>query len=146
MRTIAFDIVFGTLEREKHSDELFLAQIRNRNTISEKEKDFLRRLSYGPIERAIESDADINHLSTLPVTKMKPEIRTLLRMGVYELFYMDSVPPSATCNEMVMLARKKGYDSLSRFVNGVLRNIAREDSEALREKIADDCRTAGQRL
>ena len=46
-------------------------------------------------------------------------------MSVYQLKYMDSVPASAACNEAVKLARKKGFSSLSGFVNGVLRNISR---------------------
>lgn len=56
---------------------------------------------------------------------MKPVIRNILRMGVYQIQYMDSVPDSAACNEAVKLARKSGFSTLSGFVNGVLRNIAR---------------------
>ena len=56
---------------------------------------------------------------------MKPVIRNILRMSVYQMKYMDSVPDSAACNEAVKLARKKGFSSLSGFVNGVLRNISR---------------------
>ena len=49
-----------------------------------------------------------------------------MRMGVYQILYMDSVPDAAACNEAVKLARKKGFSTLGGFVNGVLRNIARE--------------------
>ena len=61
----------------------------------------------------------------MKTTKMKPVIRNILRMSVYQLKYMDSVPAAAACNEAVKLARKKGFSTLSGFVNGVLRNIAR---------------------
>ncbi len=57
---------------------------------------------------------------------MKPLIRTMMRMGVFEIYYMDAVPDSATCNEYVKLAKKRGFSGLSGFVNGVLRNIARD--------------------
>lgn len=40
---------------------------------------------------------------------MKPVIRNILRMGVYQIQYMDSVPDSAACNEAVKLARKSGF-------------------------------------
>jgi 16S rRNA (cytosine967-C5)-methyltransferase len=50
-------------------------------------------------------------------------------MSVYQLKYMDRVPDSAVCNEAVKLAGKRGLKSLGGFVNGVLRNIARNLSE-----------------
>ena len=56
---------------------------------------------------------------------MKPFIRTLLRMSVYQIYYMDRVPDSAACNEAVRLAKKRGFSGLSGFVNGVLRSVAR---------------------
>lgn len=56
---------------------------------------------------------------------MKPFIRNLLRMSVYQIKYMDAVPDSAVCNEAVKLAKRHKFAQLSGFVNGVLRNIAR---------------------
>jgi 16S rRNA (cytosine967-C5)-methyltransferase len=47
-------------------------------------------------------------------------------MGAFEIYYMDAVPDSATCNEYVKLAKKRGFAGLSGFVNGVLRSIARD--------------------
>ena len=57
---------------------------------------------------------------------MKPVIRNILRMSVYQLKYMDSVPESAVVNEAVKLATKRKFAGLKGFVNGVLRTIARE--------------------
>jgi 16S rRNA (cytosine967-C5)-methyltransferase len=57
---------------------------------------------------------------------MKPLIRNLLRMSVYQIRFMDSVPDSAVCNEAVKLAKKRGFVRLSGFVNGILRSIIRE--------------------
>ena len=59
-------------------------------------------------------------------SKMKPFIMELLRTAVYQICWMDKVPPSAAVNEAVKLARTRGFDSLSGFVNGVLRNIVRD--------------------
>ena len=56
---------------------------------------------------------------------MKPVIRNILRLSVYQLKYMKSVPVSAVCNEAVKLAAKRKFSGLKGFVNGVLRNIAR---------------------
>lgn len=67
----------------------------------------------------IELDYIINQFSKVKVNKMKPVICNILRMSVYQLKYMDSVPDSAVCNEAVKLAKRKGFGSLSGFVNEV---------------------------
>ena len=71
----------------------------------------------------------LNQYSTVPVNKMKPLIRCLMRMGVYQILYMDSIPDSAVCNEAVKLAALHKFTSLKGFVNGVLRNIVRNKQE-----------------
>lgn len=151
LRTIAFDIVYGVLERNGYSDEQFHARMEaGKHTgvgaCSRQERNFVRRLSYGTIERALFLDEVIGHFSSMPVRKMKPDIRTILRMGTYEILYMDAVPAAATCNEMVKMAKQKKWEGLSGFVNGVLRNIAREDGAALRERICAGARTGEKRL
>lgn len=93
------------------------------------EKAFIKRLTEGTLERTIELDYVINQFSKTPVNKMKPLIRALMRMSVYQILYMDSVPDSAACNEAVKLAALHKFTSLKGFVNGVLRNIARQKQE-----------------
>ena len=89
----------------------------------------MTRVSEGTIEHMIELDYIIDQFSKVKVKKMKPVIRNIMRMSVYQLKYMDSVPASAACNEAVKLAKKRGFGSLSGFVNGVLRNISRNLAE-----------------
>ena len=74
-------------------------------------------------------DFIIESFSSTPLRKMKPTVRTILRMGVYQICYMDRVPDSAACNEAVKLTVKRGFSGLKGFVNGVLRNIARKKEE-----------------
>ena len=93
--------------------------------LGKQERAFLTRLCEGTTERRIELDYIINQFSKVKTDKMKPVIRNLLRCAVYQMEYMDQVPTSAACNEAVNLAVKKGFKSLKGFVNGVLRNIAR---------------------
>lgn len=95
------------------------------------EKAFIKRLTEGTLERTIELDYVINQFSNTPVNKMKPLIRSLMRMSVYQILYMDSVPDSAACNEAVKLAALHKFTSLKGFVNGVLRNIARKKQEII---------------
>ena len=79
---------------------------------------------------------------------MKPVIQCILRSSVYELKYMDAVPASATCNEAVKLAIKKGFRGLKGFVNGVLRSIARNISQIAYPDRTDPSATSsrGRRL
>ena len=96
---------------------------------------FITRLYEGTIEKRLYLDFIIDGYSKTPVKKMKPIIMLLLEMAVYQLFFMDRVPDSAAINEAVKLAKKRGLTGLSGFVNGVLRNIARnKENIALPDK------------
>lgn len=90
------------------------------------ERSFIKRLYTGTLERRYELDHIINFVSNTKTNKMKPVILNILRMGTYEIFYMDAVPYNATCNEAVNLAGRRGFKNLKGFVNGVLRNIIRQ--------------------
>ena len=99
---------------------------------------FITRLYEGTIEKRLYLDFIIDGYSKTPVKKMKPIIMLLLEMAVYQLFFMDRVPDSAAINEAVKLAKKRGFTGLSGFVNGVLRNIARnKENIALPDKNKD---------
>jgi len=79
-------------------------------------------------------DHIIDSFSKLPVTKMKPFIRNLLRITLCELRFMGGSADYAAVNEAVNLTKFFGYGSLSGFVNGVLRNIVRNPNKPLLPK------------
>lgn len=126
VRELVLEILIEVNEKEQYS-HLVIRDVLNKYQYLEKqERAFLTRLAEGTIEHMLEMDFIINSFSKVKVKKMKPLIRNLLRMSVYQLKYMDSIPDAAVCNEAVKLARKRGFGQLRGFVNGVLRNIARE--------------------
>lgn len=126
VRELVLDILIEVNEKEQYS-HLVIRDVLNKYQYLEKqERAFLTRLAEGTIEHMLEMDFIINSFSKVKVKKMKPLIRNLLRMSVYQLKYMDSIPDAAVCNEAVKLAKKRGFGQLRGFVNGVLRNIARE--------------------
>lgn len=90
-----------------------------------RDKSLIKRVVDGCLERNIQIDYILNSFSKTPVDKMQPMIRSILRMGVYQIMFMDSIPDSAACNEAVKLAAKHKLTGLKGFVNGVLRNISR---------------------
>ena len=94
--------------------------------LSKQDRAFISRLVEGTLEYQIKLDYIIDSFSKTKVSKMKPFIRNLLRMSIYQMKYMDSVPDSAVCNEAVKLAKRHKFGQLSGFVNGVLRNISRQ--------------------
>lgn len=124
------EIILDTLlELERTGDlshRLIRAVLDKYGYLDERERGFIKRVTEGTIERRIELDYYLDAYSTVPVRKMKPLIRCLLRMSVYQILYMDNVPDSAVCNEAVKLASKRHFQSLKGYVNGVLRKITRE--------------------
>ena len=97
--------------------------------LEKQERAFLTRLVEGTLERRIWLDYVIDQFSSVKVRKQKPVIREILRLSVYQLQFMDSVPDAAVVSEAVKLAEKKGFRQLKGFVNGVLRNVARNLTE-----------------
>lgn len=86
-------------------------------------KAFVTEVVNGVLRNQIYLDYVIESVSTVTIRKMKPFIRYLLRMSVYQMKFMDKTPAYAICDEAVKLAKKRGFAPLSNFVNGVLRNI-----------------------
>lgn len=98
------------------------------NYLDSKKKAFIKKLATGMMERELELNYIIDCFSKTKTNKMKPVIRLIMQMGVYQILYMDNVYDTAACNMSVSLAKKKGFHGLSGFVNGVLRTVCREKS------------------
>ena len=124
-REIVLDCLLEILEKKQYSHYVIKQVLDKYGYLDKKERSFIKRVTEGCIERCIELDYILDSFSKVPAKKMKPLIRNLMRMSVYQIFYMDGTPDSAVCNEAVKLAGKRGFSSLKGFVNGVLRNIAR---------------------
>lgn len=126
LREISADTVLSIMEQGTFSHIIIKNVLDKYAYLEKQERSFITRLCTGSVERAIELDYIIDSYSKTKVKKMKPFIRTIMRLGVYEIFYMDSVPDAAAVNEYVKLAKKRGFTGLAGFVNGVLRTISRE--------------------
>lgn len=131
VREVVLDILLELSGQTEYSSVLIGAALDKYDYLDSKEKAFIKRVSEGTIERRIQLDYVLDQYSKTPVTKMKPLIRELLRMSVYQLLFMEHIPVAAVCNEAVKLAKKRRFQGLQGYVNGVLRSIARE-----REQIA----------
>lgn len=128
-REIVLDLLLEWEKGTAFSHQLIRDVLNKYDYLSGQEKAFIKRLSEGTIERQIELDYIINQVSSVPVRKMKPLIRCLLRMSVYQIFYMDSVPDAAAVSEAVRLAGRRKFQNLKGFVNGVLRNVVKKKGD-----------------
>lgn len=89
-----------------------------------RDRALLTELVYGILRRRGTLDWQIDHFSK--VKKIHSPIRNILRLGLYQLLFLDKIPPSAAVNTSVELAKEKEGIAASRLVNGLLRSILRQ--------------------
>lgn len=126
VRGTALEILLEIIQENEYSHIAIRNALNKMQYLPKQDRAFINRLVEGTLEYMIRIDYVLDQYSSVKVKKMKPVIRNILRCGVYQILFMDSVPDSAACNEAVKLAQKKGFYSLKGFVNGVLRTVARE--------------------
>ena len=86
---------------------------------------FLKELVFGVFRNKILLDVIIRKNSSIRLKKIDPEILNILRMGTYQILFMDKVPDHAAVSESVNLAKKCSSPKTVAFVNAVLRQIIR---------------------
>ncbi len=89
------------------------------------DKALFTTLVYGVIERLITLDYIISRFSSRPPEKLEDSVKTILRLGVFQIVFCDRIPDSAAVSESVELSKKLCHKGVSGFVNGVLRSVAR---------------------
>lgn len=136
IRALALELLLEITSGRSFSHTAIGRALEKYQYLDKQDRAFLTRLTEGTVERMLEMDHIIDRYSRTPPGKMKPVIRNILRMSVYQLRYMDRIPDAAVCNEAVKLAQKKGFGSLKGFVNGVLRAIAREKDAFVPESLS----------
>ncbi len=124
VRRAVFDSLTRCANEEKYAN-LELSATLQRVQFDENGRAFFTRLFYGVIERQIALDTLIDSFSGIKGRKIEPKVRILLRMGIYQLLYMDAVPDHAAVSETVELAKSVCHAGVSGFVNGILRTVIR---------------------
>lgn len=93
-------------------------------TLNSKDRGLCQELVYGVVRN--ESALDWLIARKTPGRNQKPALRTLLRLGLYQIFWTDRIPGHAAVNETVELAKRRGFGPQAGFVNAVLRGYLRE--------------------
>ena len=123
-RKIAYDVLVRCASAEQYSNIALDTAIK-RAELTPPDRGLLTALVYGVIERQITLDAIIDSLTDRKSEDISPDVRTLLRLGLYQLLYLDRVPDHAAVNETVNMAPKRSRG----FVNAILRAFIRSKKE-----------------
>lgn len=121
-RQIAFEALLKT-EKDGAYSNIALDFLLSKTDYDTRDRAFVSNLFYGVIERKLTLDYQIALYLSKPLNKTKSDILTLLRLGAYQILFMDKVPASAAVNESVNLAKKNGLQYAAGLVNAVLRKI-----------------------
>ena len=124
-REIILDILMEMDSGKPYRHSLVRDVLNQYDYLDTQQKAMIKRVVDGTTERRITIDYILNSISSVSVHKMKPLIRSLLRMSCYQILYMDGIPDAAAINEAVKIAEKRKFQTLKGFVNGVLRNVSR---------------------
>ena len=127
-----------TVQEQGGYSNIVLDELLQSADLSAQDRALASRLLYGVTERRLTLDYLLNKTASTPVKMMDASIREILRVGVYQLVYMDKTPAFAVINEAVGQTRCFGCGRLSGFVNGVLRQVQREFARLLEELPAND--------
>ena len=123
-RKIAYNVLVRCASAEQYSNIALDIAIK-RADLTASDRGLLTTLVYGVIERQLTLDAIIESLCSRGSENISPDVRTLLRLGLYQLAYLDRVPDHAAVNETVNMAPKHNRG----FVNAILRAFVRSGKE-----------------
>jgi 16S rRNA (cytosine967-C5)-methyltransferase len=119
-RRAAYEIVLRVFEQDAYADRVLPSAVEG---LDQRDRAFAQRLAYGTIQRVRTLDHAIEQLGRRPVRKLDPPVRAALRLGAYELGFMQT-PRHAAVNEAVELVRGARLERAVAFTNAVLRRVA----------------------
>ena len=127
-RELALKVLYKIDKNGAYSNIALDEEIKhNKKILSDKDISFISEIVYGTTTWKLTLDSTIQKHSNLKLKKISIWILNILRMGTYQIVFLDKVPKSAAVNESVNLAKRYGHKSSSNFVNAVLRKIEKKD-------------------
>lgn len=130
-RELALKILYRVEEENGYSN-LVLDEVieSNRKNLSVKDINLISEIVYGTVSWKLTIDTILQKYSKVKLNKISKWVRLILRIGIYQIVFLDKIPKSAAVNECVNLCKKYGYKSVS-FVNAILRKVEKSDYEEL---------------
>lgn len=132
VREVALKVLYN-IEVNKAYSNITLDEEINKNIkiLDNRDIGFISELTYGVITWKLTIDEIIKKYSNLRLKKISPWILNALRMGIYQIVFLNKVPKSAAVNESVNLAKRYGHKGSSNFVNAILRKVSKNDYEEM---------------
>lgn len=130
VRDIALKILYKIDNQNAYSN-LALDEELNKYHLEKRDKALFTKLVYGTLTYLITLDKIIEKYSNIKLKKISPWILNILRMGIYQILYLDKIPKPAIVNESVNLAKKYGHKASSGFVNAILKRIESNELQTL---------------
>lgn len=121
-RQKAFEILLRIHTANAYSN-LTIDTYLQKDNMENRDKAFVSALVYGVCERQLTLDFNLSQYLKQPIKKLKPEVLIALRLGAYQLLFMDKIPSSAAVNESVNLTKSNKSAFASGLVNAVLRKV-----------------------
>jgi 16S rRNA (cytosine967-C5)-methyltransferase len=119
-RAAAYEVVRRVFEEDAYADRALRTASAG---LDERDRALARQLAFGTVQRVRTLDHAIETLGKRPVRKLDPPVRAALRLGAYQLGYLDGVPRYAAVNESVELVRRARLERAVPFANAVLRRV-----------------------
>ena len=123
-RQVAFEALLKVQKDGAYSNLAVDSLLKDNPELDDRDKAFVCNVVYGTLDRLILIDYNLSLYLNQPVRKLKPELHTILRMGTYQLLFMDKVPSRAAVNESVNLAKVNKSSFAASLVNAVLRRVS----------------------
>lgn len=118
-------LVLNSVFSDKAYANIALGKALAQQNHSEQDRRFVTELVYGTVKAKGTIDWILAQLTERPLNKIETLILNILRLGVFQIYFLERIPASAACNESVNLAKKFGHPGIVKFVNGVLRGAVR---------------------
>ena len=119
-RRAAYEVVRRVFEEEAYADRALRSASEG---LDDRDRALARQLAFGTVQRVRTLDHVIETLGKRPVRKLDPPVLAALRLGAYQLGFLDSVPRYAAVNESVELVRRARLERAVPFANAVLRRV-----------------------
>lgn len=131
-REMALKILYK-IDQEKAYSNIALDEELKQNKLHLQGKDvgLISEIVYGVTTWKLTIDEVIKKYAKIRLKKISPWILSILRMGIYQIVFLDKIPKSAAVNESVNLAKRYGHSASSNFVNAILRKVEKKDYEEL---------------
>lgn len=132
VREVALKVLYNIEVNKAYSNITLDEEInKNMKILDNRDIGFISELTYGVITWKLTIDEIIKKYSNLRLKKISPWILNILRMGIYQIVFLNKVPKSAAVNESVNLAKRYGHKGSSNFVNAILRKVSKNDYEEM---------------